>query len=81
MQRQTTNAKIILNANICENKNGNQEASISTNLRKKYDIELNSSNHSDQNRIKQTPGNSSITFHGKINLKFQNMLRNLIFRF
>ena len=76
MQRQTTNAKFISNANICESKNGNQEASISTNLRKKYDIELNSSNHSDQDRIRQTPGNSSITFHGKINLKCKKMLRH-----
>ena len=78
MQRQTTNARIISNANISENKNGNQEASISTNLRKKYDVELNSSNHSEQDRKKQTPGNSNVTFLGKINLKLKNFLRHFI---
>ena len=65
LQRQTTNAKIISNANICDNKNSNQEK-IHSNLRKKYDAELNSSNHSKREGINHETCNSNIRFLGKI---------------
>ena len=66
LERQTTNAKIMSNANICENRNVNQDDSIHFNLKKKYDRERNAPNHAKQERNRQIADNPNIGILGNL---------------